>query len=87
MRGEAFGPAFFPPRFPLLQNEVMISVTHLDHSEFFLNVELIECVEAKPDTVITLTTGKRLLVREPVSEVVCRVHLYRQQLCRAEQNT
>lgn len=35
-----------------------------------VNADLIETVEATPDTVITLTTGHKLIVQESVDEVV-----------------
>jgi len=44
-----------------------------------LNSDLIEHIDVTPDTVITLTTGQILRVRETVEEVVDRVsqvHLY-----------
>lgn len=42
----------------------MIEVTRLNGSILFLNPDLIISAEATPDTVITLTTGDKLLVRE-----------------------
>lgn len=56
----------------------MITVTRFDHTEMIVNADLIEFVEALPDTHITLVTGKRLLVREKPSEIVDRVVAYRQ---------
>lgn len=44
--------------------------------EFFLNPDLIQVVEAHPDTVITLTNGSRYVVSETPAEVV---ELVRQQ--------
>lgn len=38
--------------------------------EFVVNADLIETVEATPDTVITLTTGHKLIVQQSVDEVV-----------------
>lgn len=55
----------------------MIKVTRLDHSELVVNAELIETIEATPDTVITLTSGKKLVVSEDVEEIVRRVLEYR----------
>ncbi|GIV20549.1 MAG: flagellar protein FlbD [Armatimonadota bacterium] len=55
----------------------MIKVTRLNHSEIVLNAELIETVEATPDTVITLTNGKKLVVSEEVDEIIRRVMEYR----------
>ena len=58
---------------------LMITVTHFDHSEFILNADLIEFIEALPDTHITLVTGKKLLVRETTAEVVDRVVEFRRK--------
>lgn len=55
----------------------MITVTRFDQSEVVLNADLIEFVEAKPDTYITLVTGKKILVRETCSQVVARVIEFR----------
>lgn len=38
--------------------------------EFAVNADLIESVEATPDTVVTLTTGHKLIVEESVDEVI-----------------
>ena len=40
----------------------MIEVTRLNNKIFILNCELIESVESTPDTVITLTNGKNMLL-------------------------
>lgn len=48
----------------------MIVVNRLDGSEFVLNGLLIETIEKTPDTIITLTTGKRLIVTQSVDEIV-----------------
>lgn len=58
----------------------MIEVTRLNGQALVVNAELIETVEATPDTVITLTTQRKLVVREPVAEVVSRVLAYRRAL-------
>ena len=42
----------------------MIDVTKLNGKEITVNCELIELVEETPDTVITLTTGKKIIVKE-----------------------
>jgi flagellar protein FlbD len=51
----------------------MIELTRFNGRTFILNAFLIEQVEALPDTTITLTTGKKLVVRETVDQVVLRV--------------
>jgi flagellar protein FlbD len=48
----------------------MITVTRLNDSQFVLNAELIKTVEKTPDTVITLINGDRVMVKEPVDEIV-----------------
>ena len=55
----------------------MIAVTRLDGEEIVINAELIESIESVPETVIVLVTKKRLMVREPVDEIVRRVLAYR----------
>ena len=42
----------------------MIELTKLNDIKFSVNPELIEIVETTPDTVITLTTGRKLIVKE-----------------------
>lgn len=63
----------------------MIKVTRLDHSELVVNAELIETVEATPDTVITLTSGKKLVVCEDVDEIIYRVLEYRRNAYPSQQ--
>jgi flagellar protein FlbD len=55
----------------------MITVTRLDGAALVVNAELIELVEATPDTHLTLTDGRKLIVTESPDEVVARVIAYR----------
>src|ERR1700743_3190670 len=57
----------------------MISLHRLGHQaeEFHLNPDLIVTVEATPDTVITLTTGTKVVVAEPPERVVEEIRAYR----------
>ncbi|MDR1663308.1 MAG: flagellar FlbD family protein [Clostridiales bacterium] len=57
----------------------MISVTKLNDREIVINAGLIELIESTPDTTITMTTGRKIIVRETVDEVVSRVILYNKQ--------
>ena len=52
--------------------------------EFVLNAEIIESIEETPDTVITLTNGKKLIVEEPMEEIVRRTVKYRRALYQNE---
>lgn len=47
----------------------MIQLTRLNDRTFTLNAFLIEQIEALPDTTITLTNGKKLVVKEEDVEV------------------
>ncbi len=58
----------------------MISVTRLNGSEMVMNAELIEFIESAPDTIITTTTGKKIIVRNTADEVIKKVIDYR-RLC------
>ena len=56
----------------------MIKLTRLGGEPFILNAELIQYVEARPDTFVTLTTGERLVVVEAMNEVLRRAMVYQQ---------
>ena len=60
----------------------MIDLTRLNDTSFTLNAELIETVEEVPDTVITLTTGKKIFVKESRQTVKNLVLLYKQEVFR-----
>ena len=46
-------------------------------AEFVLNAEIIETIEETPDTVITLTNGKKIIVEESMEDVVRQVVKYK----------
>jgi len=55
----------------------MITVRKINGEEVVINAELIETVEARPDTTISLTTGNKIIVKDSVSEVIKKVIEYR----------
>lgn len=55
----------------------MIEVTKLNGVKILVNPHLFETVEETPDTVITLTTGKKIIVKESRQEIKNLVILYR----------
>lgn len=59
------------------EKKQMIYVTRLNHSSVVLNCDLIEHIEATPDTVITLTTGQKITVLETAEEIIERVRAWR----------
>jgi len=58
----------------------MIKLEKLNGSMVVVNAELIESVEAGPDTVINLATGNRYLVKIPVDQVVALVVEYKKKV-------
>ena len=58
----------------------MIAVTRLDGSAVVVNADLIERIEQTPDTLLALTTGATMRVRESAPEIVERVVTFRRQL-------
>lgn len=62
----------------------MIRVTRINEAELVINADLIEFVESTPDTMITLTTGKKILVQESISEVIDRVAAFKRKASRRD---
>ncbi len=58
----------------------MIEVTRLNGLPVVINADLIKFIEATPDTLISLTSGEKIMVRESVSLVTERVLKYRHQV-------
>jgi flagellar protein FlbD len=58
----------------------MIQLTRLNHAPLVLNSDLIEHMEVTPDTVVTLTTGQKIVVLESAEEVVERVIEFRRSI-------
>ncbi len=58
----------------------MIELTKLNDSKITVNAEIIEVVEETPNTIITLTTGKKLIVRETREEVTNLVVAYKRAI-------
>ena len=61
----------------------MIRVTRLNEAELFINSELIEFIEATPDTTITMTTGRKVIVKETVRQVIDEVSEFKRSIGRA----
>jgi flagellar protein FlbD len=58
---------------------VMIRLQRLNKEEFILNADYIETLEATPDTVITLSNGKKLMVKNSVENIINQVIAYRKE--------
>jgi flagellar protein FlbD len=58
----------------------MIQLTRLNNQPLVVNSDLIKFVEQAPDTVITLVTGEKLIVRESLQEVRSRIVEFRRSI-------
>lgn len=58
----------------------MIRVTRLDGSSVVVNVDLVQWVERTPDTVLSLVSGEKLLVRETPEQFVASVIEFRRAI-------
>jgi len=65
---------------PLCICNGMIQLTRLNGHSLYVNPDLIKFIESAPDTVLTLTTGEKIVVREQPSQVLERILAYRRQL-------
>lgn len=57
----------------------MIKVTRINNQEMILNAEMIEFVECTPDTIISMISGKKILVKDTVDDIVNKVIEYRKE--------
>jgi len=55
----------------------MITVTRLKGEKLVVNAHLIEMVESTPDTIVGLTTGKKIIVQETVDEIIDKIVVFR----------
>lgn len=68
--------------FDIMDNreDIMIELTKLNDVKFTVNADIIELVEETPDTVVTLTTGRKLIVKESRQDVTNLVIAYRRSI-------
>lgn len=57
----------------------MIEITKMNGQKVLVNPDLIELVEETPDTVMTLTTGRKIIIKESRQDVKNLVKLYRRE--------
>ncbi len=58
----------------------MIDLTRFNGTTFTVNSDLIEVIEETPDTVVTLTTGKKLIVKESRQQIKNLVLSYKRKI-------
>ncbi len=55
----------------------MIRVTRLDGRQIIINSDLIETIEETPDTIVSFTTGRKMMLRDRLEDVLALVMEYR----------
>ena len=58
----------------------MIAITKLNDKEQFINSDLIELIELTPDTTITMTTGKKIIAKESVDDIIDKIVNYKRKI-------
>ncbi len=60
----------------------MIEITLMDGHKVIVNADLIEMIETKPDTILRLTTGKKLMVKDKPADIINKVIHYKRSIFR-----
>ena len=58
----------------------MIRITRFDGTQVVVNSDIIQTVEETPDTIVTLTTGDKMMIKETVDEVIQGVIEYKRSV-------
>ena len=58
----------------------MIEVTKMNGQKLLINPDLMEMVEETPDTVVTLTTGRKIIIKESRQDLKNLVKSYRKDV-------
>ena len=58
----------------------MIELHRLQNQKIIVNADLIEFLESTPDTIVSTTMGKKLIVKESVEEVIAKIIAYKRLL-------
>jgi len=62
----------------------MITVTKINDRDIVVNCDLIELIESTPDTTLTMTTGKKIIVLNTVDEILNKVVAYKGRINRVK---
>jgi len=58
----------------------MIALVRLNGQPLMVNCDLIESIEATPDTVVTLTSGNKLIVRDSMEDVQAKIVAFKRKV-------
>ncbi|MCL1996885.1 MAG: flagellar FlbD family protein [Defluviitaleaceae bacterium] len=62
----------------------MIKITRLNDTELTLNNDLIEFIEATPDTTITMSTGKKIIAKESIDDIISKIMTFKAEIRRIQ---
>ncbi|MCL1846237.1 MAG: flagellar FlbD family protein [Defluviitaleaceae bacterium] len=62
----------------------MITVTKINDRDIVVNCDLIEMIESTPDTTLTTTTGRKIIVLDTVDEILEKVVAYKGRISRVK---
>ena len=63
-----------------MEGRYMIEVTRINNTTYLVNADLIETVEETPDTVITLSNGRKYIVTESAQDIKAKVIEYKNRI-------
>ena len=66
--------------FPAIRSALVIALTRLNGHPVMVNSDLIEQLEETPDTVVTLTSGNRLIVRDKMAEIQEKIVAFKRRI-------
>ena len=58
----------------------MIKISRINGEQLVINCELIETVEETPDTIITLSNGKKFVTKDTVNDIIEKVIEYKKNI-------
>ena len=64
----------------MLGDDSLITITKLNDKEMVINSDLIESIEAMPDTTVTMTTGRKYIIKTSIDEMLEKVMEFRRQI-------
>ena len=60
----------------------MITLTKINDRDIVVNCDTIELIETTPDTTITTTTGRKIIVLDTVDEIINKVVAFKSRTSR-----
>ena len=62
----------------------MVKITRLNGTILVVTADMIEFLEATPDTIVTLNTGRKVVAKESIDELIDKVVEYKRRALRLE---